>query len=207
MSLLSKLFGKKAPQSDNLDDEARAKAFETRVMNSELRQKEKELRLKTLELQEQMKQAEIKLKISEMEQKLDELNAENADLCDHGCDENTFCPICDGAETMGEAGFLSEDTKVLLSIFEMIKGKSSQGGVQTAGVNPSQLINQSQTPANASKSLTDEELKGLWSQVTPTYKVVAKGMSDDALRQFLISREPMLDADTVNRAIKIIRSE
>jgi len=55
-------------------------------------------------------------------------------------------------------------------------------------------------------TLSDEQLSAQWAQVSPMYKAIAKQMTDEQLRDFIIGRMPQIDAETVARAIKIVRN-
>lgn len=63
-----------------------------------------------------------------------------------------------------------------------------------------------QMAANQEISLTDEQLKQYWEQMNPIYKAVAKGMSDENIKEFIKQKEPRLNQDTLNRAVAIVKA-
>lgn len=63
-----------------------------------------------------------------------------------------------------------------------------------------------QMAANQEISLTDEQLKQYWEQMNPIYKTVAKGMSDENIKEFIKQKEPRLNQDTLNRAVAIVKA-
>lgn len=54
-------------------------------------------------------------------------------------------------------------------------------------------------------SIPDEDLKQLWNKVPTHQRMFAKLMSDDKIRNYLISNYPQVNKETIERAIKIAR--
>jgi len=62
-----------------------------------------------------------------------------------------------------------------------------------------------QQPTSTTTSMSDEQLREILETVPSKYLKLARSMSDDSLRGIIVSRLPGIDADTCNRAIRMVK--
>ncbi len=55
-------------------------------------------------------------------------------------------------------------------------------------------------------AFSDLQLIEMWDNTPEKYKMMARVMSDDKIREFINKQMPNADEDTINRALKIIRT-
>lgn len=56
-------------------------------------------------------------------------------------------------------------------------------------------------------SLTDEQMEQIWENTPIQYKLASKTMSDEQIKSFIQQKLPNADADTLLRAIRVIRAK
>jgi hypothetical protein len=55
-------------------------------------------------------------------------------------------------------------------------------------------------------AIADDKILNIWTNLSAEQKAIAKHMSDDQLRAYIIGQIPQIDAPTVDKAIKIVRT-
>lgn len=139
---------------------------------------------KRLLMQQQQANA-LELMVKQQELKLREIQVKIDEIDDQYEDEDEFSPE---------------------NMFMNIVQKAIPQFQAPTGVNPSKEQSVISTPNAGGLSLTDEQLKQYWDTVPAHYKLIAKGMSDEQIKEFIKQKQPNLDANTLERAILVIRA-
>jgi len=60
-------------------------------------------------------------------------------------------------------------------------------------------------PSAVQRQPTDDELNAIWESTPPHIKALAKRMSDDAIRDFVLKQNPNMNDESIGRIIGIVR--
>ena len=154
-----------------------------REVSVEIRQKKKELELLKLERENELSKLKMFKAKLELENEIEELQEAMADNTDD------MQPETDG-------------TTELIKLFAPLLLKN---------INPSASVLdvpiQSFSPLQEQKlSLSDEQLKEIWNRTPEMAKNYAKKAPDDTISKLILSQMPNIDADTLARALKLIKT-
>ena len=170
-------FKKKDPRYNHvLTDDDRNLAIEIKKANAEFKRKEQELQLETMKLQQQLKQTELESKILEVQSKLEEY------------DDVDIEPNGDKTDAM------------LIMLLSKVLNSNPQNIASVPTSN-------SPIPATEQKQhLTDEQLMQIYGTLPKTVKAMAKSQSPENLRMLIKNQLPLIDEDSLNRAVDIARA-
>jgi hypothetical protein len=183
---------KKKTQVDLTEDDEKLLNAELRKIKAYAAKEEADAKVQTIKILEEEKQLDAKIRMKEK-------RAELEPVCEHGVPDNQFCAVCDVDEEEDQ----NTPDKLLATLFMGILAKG-QINPQTQ---PQQQAQPQQAAPTMGVSYSDEQLKETWNLVPDNYKNIARQMSDDNLRGYIISKQPDMDADSISRAIKLVRAK
>jgi len=164
------------PDGTGFSDEDRELSKQIRKDRAEIAKQKAQLDLANLRLEHELKKVALEADIAEARARLEDLQG--------GDDEE---PQESGS--MIDMAMMTLLTKAI--------------GGQPANVAPAAP----QEPSRPSgESLTDEQLESLWEQVPKPFRKIAASWSDSEVQSFIKSRMPGLDQDTLDRALRLVRS-
>jgi len=97
---------------------------------------------------------------------------------------------------------------MLFSFLKDLK-KKDQGGMHYEGIsihNPTPALVDMSPPLQQVQSVSRADIDKIWANLSPEYKAIAKTMTDEDLRRYIIGDLPNIDQDSLNYAIMLARS-
>jgi len=192
MSVITDLLKKVVPKKKETEeeqrpyqftDEDREKSAQLRLMRAELKKLEKETKLDELKEELEFKKEELRLRREKRLMELSE-NPNDSSSMEDKLMMLILAPILSklGMNTLAPDGVISSAAAVGLSSSPLAK--------ETAA---------------ASMSLSDDILKQLLGKVPKSYLKIAKKMQKEELELLIKNQLPLVDEDTINRAILLLK--
>lgn len=159
-----------------------------RDLSKEVRKQQQHLRILEIQREAKLNELSFRRDMLELQQDIDRLTEEESD---------------------SPNDWKAELVRALAPIIPAIYAKFNGSAV----VQPKDSVGQISEPDNSSppeqqqdtSKVTDEKLKKLWADTDPKLKAMTKFMTDEKIKKLITDKTGIIDEDTLNRAIMVIR--
>jgi len=96
---------------------------------------------------------------------------------------------------------------MLIGLLSRVLTKNSPPTGAAPNTAPFGSMSSSPAEEQGNMTLSADKLAEMWQQLPPQYKTIAKSMTDDELKTYIINQMPNIDAASLQKAVSVVRSQ